>query len=105
MKLILFLCKLFKISVFEDDAKGLKFVTKHAIKRAEKRLSYELLLNIATEQVLEKGTRAVHFEYVNSQTTEYAKLYKGYIWVFGNQKKLITVYASNNIADLFITRK
>jgi hypothetical protein len=105
MKIILWLCKLYKIAVFKISTNSYALVTKHAVKRAEQRLQYLKLLEIAVEKVKEKGTKAVHFEYVNDQHSEYAKLYNGYIWVFGNQGTLITVYEVNKTVDLLVTRK
>lgn len=106
MKIILFLCKLFKISVFEYKDNSFRLITKHAVRRAEQRLQYKTLLEIATQTVLSKGTKAIHFEYVNNQRTEYAKLYNGYIWVFDKaENRLITVYVVSKAVDLLVTRK
>ncbi len=105
MKLIVWLCKIFKISIFRMSPHSYALITKHSLKRAETRLPYKILLELAVETVKEKGTRAVHFEYVNDQHTEYAKLYGGYIWVFGNQDRLLTVYVVSKMVDLLVTRK
>lgn len=105
MKTIIFLCKLFGIFVFKEN-ETYNLVSKHSIKRAEQRIGYQVLLKIAMEQVIEKGTIAVHFDYHNNQHTEYAKKYKGYIWVMNkHDNKLITVYQVSHLADLYITRK
>jgi hypothetical protein len=105
MKIIIWFCKLFKISVFKISTNSYALVTKHAVKRVEQRMSYRPLLELAIETVKEKGTRAVHFEYMNDQHSEYAKLYNGFIWVFSNENKLLTVYEVNKTVDLLVTRK
>lgn len=105
MKIILWLCKLFKISVFRMSTNSYALVTKHSVQRAEQRVSYKVLLELAVETVREKGTRAVHFEYMNDQHSEYAKLLNGYIWVFDNKNKLLTVYPVSKSVDLLVTRK
>ena len=104
MKVILLISKLFRFKIlkFDDNTYGL--VSKHSIKRIKDRMSYQSLLQIAVQKVLESGTRSAHFEYMKNGDTAYAKVYNGYIWVFDGNK-LVTVYQISNTTDLLVIRK
>lgn len=109
LKLIL---KIFGYCSFEYKKKYITAISNHSIKRAEKRITLPHLLRIVAENAIEYGDRSVHFEYyVNDKNKKYntdgqfARKYKGYIWVFDKNNKLLTVYNISNIADLLISRK
>jgi len=105
---LLKLLNLIGYQVFEtEEPKRKRLVTNHAIKRAEQRIHPQSLLKMVSECALEYGNSSVYFDYKvrKNETGVFAKKYKGYIFVFSKNKKLLTVYAVNNIADIMITRK
>lgn len=106
IKIIKYICKLLNVAVFTDEFNGVSFISKHALKRSEQRLSYSYLLDIAAETALEKGHKSVHFDYVNNQIDEFAKLYKGVVYIYSKStNRLITVYPSNKSVELYVTRQ
>lgn len=104
-KLLKIVCKLFGYSLFKHN-ETYQIVSNHSVKRIEERMDYRNLLRILAEQALKDGTKSIHFEYQKSQINEYARLYKGYIFVFSKEKdSLITLYRSEKIVDLIASRK
>lgn len=112
-KILLKIIKMFGYYIFKENKNSLCIVSGHAINRSEQRITQQTLLRIVSENALEFGEHSVHFDYKINQKKHkqrkldgiFAKKYKGYIFVFDKNKKLITTYQNNSLADLLITRK
>lgn len=105
---LLKILNLFGYQVFETNEPNRKrIITNHSLKRAEERIQTNCLLKIVAECALEYGNSSVYFDYKirKNETGVFAKKYKGYIFVFSRNKKLLTVYQVTNSIDLLVTRK